>query len=209
MQNICKTSEIYLQNANILTYFAVEINILTLFAFNIMEKTKDNQKWQKDFIDYLNNNIHLSSPTQLNDYFHVDVVAHAYEKGREDGENAAKDLFLKEITEKAFKSFTENATHVYLLSKKIIDYLIENKCKPCSLFININEYVPSIIISIPDKFLLDDQFIYLAYSKLFEIKNIYQKLNNKAMDIGFIGSENLDIQSLKADGYGYIENYCG
>jgi len=161
------------------------------------------------FQDYLEQNKHLSKSEISNEYFHVNVVADAYNKGFEDGEQNAKQNFIDDIISKHNEQFVQNSVFIYILSKRIIDYFISQNCKPCSLFINLSARIPSVIISIPDEYLLDDDFVDLAYSKVFEIRQVYDNVYKKMLDIGLIGSSNLNIDLLKADRYDYQENYCG
>jgi hypothetical protein len=74
---------------------------------------------------------------------------------------------------------------------------------------NIGARIPAVIITIPNNFLLDDDFVTNAYGKVFEIRDIYEKLYGKMLDIGLMGAENIDVELLSTDGFGYSENYNG
>lgn len=142
-------------------------------------------------------------------YYHVNVVAEAYAQGFCDGEKSGKKDIVSEIVKQEIEKFTQKANQIYILSKRIISHLNKQSYKVSSLHINLNFKRPSVIISVSDEQLNNDEFVKLAYSKMFEVKDIYTKLFGEYLDLGLVSFDNLDKNLLKEDGFGYIEEYCG
>lgn len=140
-------------------------------------------------------------------YYHVDVVAEAYNKGFSDGKKSGKSEFLKLIVSNEIEKFTQKANQIYILSKNVISLLKEKGFGITGLYINLSPNRPSVIISVSNEYLNNDLFVETAYAKILENKKIFTKLFNEPLDIGFISSDNLDEDSLMEDGYGYIEKY--
>lgn len=101
--------------------------------------------------------------------------------------------------------FTQKANQVYILTNVAIDYFRKNGYSVNSFFINIVHPNPQAIITVDNAQLLDDDFVQLAYSKLFELKKIFSKLFDNTFDIGLLASDSLDLQSLKEDRFDYSE----
>lgn len=140
-------------------------------------------------------------------YYHVNVVAEAYTRGFSDGKQSGQSEFMELLISKEIEKFTQKANQIYILSKNVISLLLENKFEVSGLYINLSPNRPSVIISVANEFLNDDNFVEIAYSKVYENKKIFTKLFNEPLDIGFISSDNLDEDLLKEDGFGYIEKY--
>lgn len=140
-------------------------------------------------------------------YYHVNVVAEAYSKGFSDGKKSGKNEFIKLIISKEIEKFTQKSNQIYILSKNVISLLIEKDFIVSGLHIKLDNNRPSVIISIPNEFLNNDSFVEIAYSQVHDNKNIFTKLFNEPLDIGFLSSENLDDNLLKDDGFGYVEKY--
>lgn len=140
-------------------------------------------------------------------YYHVDIVAEAYSKGFSDGKQSGQIEFMDLIISKEIEKFTQKANQIYILSKNTISYLEKNEFKLSGLYINLTPTRPGVIISVSDKYLNDDAFVEMAYAKIFENKNIFNKLFDSPFDIGLLSSDSLNEELLKADGYGYIEKY--
>lgn len=140
-------------------------------------------------------------------YYHVDVVADAYNKGFTDGKKSGRSEFLQMIVSNEIEKFSQKANQIYILSKNVIAFLENKEFKIAGLYINLTPKRPSVIISVPNEFLNDDLFVESAYTKVHENKNIFSKLFNEPLDIGFISSDNLDENLLKEDGFGYTEKY--
>jgi hypothetical protein len=141
------------------------------------------------------------------EFYHVNVVAEAYNQGFKDGEKSKRKDIIDELVKKEIEHFTQKANQIYILSNRIISHLNENSYKTCSLHLNLTFQRPSVIIAVPADQLVDDEFINIAYSKMLEIKEIYTKLFNEYLDIGLVSSENLDEEMLLSDGFGYKEVY--
>lgn len=140
-------------------------------------------------------------------YYHVDIVADAYNQGFLDGKKSGKAVFLENLISNEIEKFTQKANQIYILSKNVISFLAQKKFNVVALYINLNPNRSSVIISVKNDILNDDTFVEIAYSKTFENKKIFSKLFNEALDIGFLASDNLDEKLLREDGFGYIEKY--
>src|SRR5690554_4099279 len=140
-------------------------------------------------------------------YYHVDVVADAYNQGFSDGKKSGKKEFIDLIISNEVEKFTQKANQIYILSKNVISTIIQKRYAAAGLYINLTPERPSVIISIPNEFLNNDDFVKVGYSKIHENKKIYAKLFDEMLDIGFVSSDNLEEDLLKEDGFGYIEKY--
>lgn len=161
------------------------------------------------FQNYIEHYVESAKTAETELYFHVDVVADAYSQGFADGKNIGTKEFIGSIITKHNDHLFHRATIIYSLSKLIIEDFVKKSCQPCSLFINVDDKLPSVFIAIPEKFMLDDDFITFAYSKIAEIRKLYKGTFNQMLDIALMIGENLDKELLKADGYSYQEDYCG
>ena len=140
-------------------------------------------------------------------YYHFDKVAEAYEKGFNDGQNVGKKTFLKSFIDKEIEKFTQKANQIYILSKKVISLIEENNYKVEALYIGLSFDKPSVIISVKNETLNNDEFTKIAYTRIFKVKEIYDELFDEVLDIGLVGSDNLDEEILKDEGFDYIEQY--
>lgn len=161
--------------------------------------------------DLFHNYLHsLKDEVQTNatdGYYHVNVVAEAYSKGLSDGKKLGKEEFFNTIISDEIEKFTQKANQIYILSKRTISFLKEQKFDAKGLYINLRPSRSSVIISVDNSILNDDKFVEIGYQNLFESKKIFEKLFNESLDIGFMSNDNLDENLLKEDGFGYIENY--
>ena len=157
------------------------------------------------FRDYIDKHKHEVRDSSSEQYYHVDVVADAYNQGFSDGEKSGRKDFLDALIKREVEKFTQKANQIYILSHRIIDYIKEIKFSANALYINLSPNRPSVIISIPNKDLTNDEFVKKSYTKLNEIKKIYTKLFNEYLDMGFVSSDNLDDSILHEDGFGYKE----
>ncbi|MFW5805139.1 MAG: hypothetical protein ACOCVX_01295 [Bacteroidales bacterium] len=171
-----------------------------------MNKPLDNTGL-KSFNDYISKYKEEARTKESKDYFHVDVVTQAFTEGYNKGKKIADSQFVNELINERNEKFQERSTLIYILSKKVVDYIKELKYSPISLHINLKTNRPSVIIAVPSKALLKDCFIDNAYEKLFEIRDTYEKLTNEILDIGYIGGGDIDKSLLKADGFGYSETF--
>lgn len=159
------------------------------------------------FLEYLNTCKGEVKSKSQEGYYHVDVVADAYNQGFNDGEKQAKEDFMNKMIAKEIEKFSQKANQIYILSKVVIDCLEKNHFEPDGLHINLKMNKPSVIISVKNELLNNDDFVNLAYEKAFENKDIYLKLFGETLDIGFVASNDLQINILKEDGFGYSEIY--
>jgi hypothetical protein len=172
--------------------------------FAVMKKTLDNTGLES-FNEYILNYKESARAEGSKEYFHVDVVADAYQAGFKKGKNAGEKQFIENLIAERNETFMELATLIYISSKRVVDYIKSLNYSPISLHINLSPDKPSVIIAVPNDALLDDDFIDRAYEKLFEIRDSYEKISNKMLDIGYIGGDNIDETLLKLDGFGYAE----
>lgn len=140
-------------------------------------------------------------------YYHVDVVAEAYNKGYSDGKDKGETEFIERIISNEVDSFTQKANQIYILSKKIISTLKNEKTPADGLYISLKANRFSVIISTTSEQLNNDDFVNIAYAKIFEYKKLFNHLFNEHLDIGMISSDDLDEVLLKEDGFGYHEKY--
>jgi hypothetical protein len=139
-------------------------------------------------------------------YYHVDVVADAYHQGFKDGKESGKKDYLEEINKNRLDKFVQRATQVYLLTKNVVSYLEQHKFPVVSIYLDILANCPRVIISVSNNQLNNDEFVELAYTKLFEMKRIFCNLFDSNLDMGLISCENLNTELLIKDGFGYLEN---
>ncbi|MEM7551649.1 MAG: hypothetical protein AAF363_18335 [Bacteroidota bacterium] len=140
------------------------------------------------------------------EYYHVDVVAEAYTQGFSDGKNSGKKDFLDEILKNKVEKFIQKANQVYILSQNLISYLSKEGFKIHSFYINPFPSCPKVVLSVHGELLTNDKFVELAYAKILENKNIFEKLfTPTTLDISLVSNENLDPSLLKEDGFGYHE----
>ena len=140
-------------------------------------------------------------------YYHFDIVAEAYEKGFDDGQHIGEKTFLKSFIEKEIEKFTQKANQIYILSKKVISLIEENNYNVEALYIGLSFDKPSVIISVKNDTLNNDEFTRIAYTRIFKVKEIYDELFNEVLDIGLVGADSLDEKLLKDEGFDYIEKY--
>ena len=140
-------------------------------------------------------------------FYHVNIVAEAYTQGFLDGKKTGEKNFVDELIKTEVDKFMRKANQIYILSKELISYLEESSFKVSSLHINLSFQRPSVILAVSPVLLNDDFFTKTAYNKMFDIKEIYLKIFNEYLDMGFVSTNNLDIESLKNEGFGYNERY--
>lgn len=140
------------------------------------------------------------------EYYHVNVVAEAYNQGFSDGKNSGRKDFVDAVVKSKVEKFIQTANQVYILSQNLITFLEKKGYKADSLYINLYPRCPKVILAIRDEFLLNDNFVEVAYEKILENKAIFSKLFSPAvLDISLVSTENLDPKLLKEDGFGYEE----
>jgi hypothetical protein len=171
-------------------------------------ETKDNDKQTgiNLFNNYLSRHQEFSKQTKVNHfYYHVDVVADAYGQGLKDGKNIGKKDFIDKIMKSTAERFAEKANQVYILTKNTLSYIIGKGYDVNSFYINIYHNNPKVIIAVDNKYLLDDDFVEFAYSKIYDAKNTFTSIFDNTLDISLAGTENLDIELLEQDGFEYSE----
>lgn len=157
------------------------------------------------FHSYLSNYKDQVREQSTDGYYHVDVVAEAYNQGFSDGEKSGRQDFLEQILKGRVERFAQKSNQVYILTQRVVSYLSVHKYKVHSFHINLYPSCPKVVISVDNDVLLDDEFVEKAYSKIFEMKRIFSALFDSYLDMGLIGSIDLDSQALQEDGFGYSE----
>jgi len=140
-------------------------------------------------------------------YFHADVVAEAYKQGLSDGKEIGEKGFMTQLVKSQVEKFVQKSNQIYILCQNIISTLKKENYNVSALYIDITPNRPSVILTVGGDLLLDDEFVTLAYSKVHENREIYFKLFDEMLDVGFVSNDNLDTNLLKADGFGYKEEY--
>lgn len=170
------------------------------------EKVIDKQTGINVFNNYLSRHQETAELTKVSDlYYHVNVVAEAYDQGLADGKNIGKQDFINKIMKSTAEKFAERANQVYILTKTTLSHIIQNGYNVNSFYINIFQNNPKVIIAVNNDFLLNDNFVELAYTKIFEAKTTFSSLFDNTLDISLVGVENLDIELLCQDGFEYSE----
>lgn len=140
-------------------------------------------------------------------YYHVNVVAEAYNAGFNSGEASAKNAFMDKIISKFSENFKEKANQIYLSSKAVASNLIKEGYSVDGIYINISLDKPKVILSVPDEQMLDNDFVEFVYTRIHEVQNSFYTLFNSSLDLSLVGSEYLDEDLLKCDGFGYSEKF--
>ena len=159
------------------------------------------------FNQYLDNCKEAVRSNPSEGYYHVNVVAEAYNQGFSDGKKSAKKDFTAFVVAQEIEKFAHRANQIYILSKNLINHLKEQGFQAKGLFINLSFKNPSAIIVVTNMLLNNDEFVEKAYAKMFINKNIFFELFHQTLDTGFIANDNLDEAALKADGFEYLEKY--
>lgn len=141
------------------------------------------------------------------EYYHVNVVVDAFNRGKEVGKEEGLDDYLKEVLMRKIELFQSKANQIYILSRKVVGDIKEQNFTACSLHINVNPSRPNVVISVPETALLQDKFIDSIYNNIAIYKKIYFELFEEMLDIGLMPMENIDFESLKEEGYDYHESF--
>ncbi|MEM6738337.1 MAG: hypothetical protein AAF620_19945 [Bacteroidota bacterium] len=158
------------------------------------------------FIQYLNSIKDQVKKDSSDGYYHVDIVADAYSQGYQDGQKSGKKDFIKKVLKERIERFTQTANQVYILTSKLVSVLKDSDYDVVSFHIDLNTTCPRSLIVVDIEILNDDKFVYLAYSTIKELKDVFKKIFADSMlDMSIIGSENLEYSLLSEDGFGYSE----
>lgn len=159
------------------------------------------------FLEYLNQYKEEVRSTTGNEFYHVDVVAEAYNQGFNDGSESARDEFVEQLIQKRVEEFKKKAQQVYILSSRLISFLREKGFNVEALYISPTFIAPKALIVVNEELILNDDFVFAVYPKIHEFREIFCQLFSDVLDMGIVGSEDLDTQLLKEDGFGYEEIY--
>lgn len=157
------------------------------------------------FHSYLKRNRDDARTTASNNYYHVDVVAEAFNEGFSAGEQSEKKEYVNKLIKSRVEELTQKANQVYILTNRVVSHIKKNGYSVNSFHLNIFHENPKVIISIDNQLLLNDDFIENTYKMIFEMKRIFDELFHVDLDMGLIGSSNLDLDVLTQDGYEYSE----
>ena len=170
-----------------------------------------NMTGTEQFQSYLRKHNDDVRNTAVNNYYPANVVAEAFSEGFTVGEKLGKQTRKEEIIAKLVKNrideLTQKATQVYILTSRVVNHIKKNGNKVHSFHLNIFDENPKVILAIHNELLLNDEFVKDTYSKIFEIKRIFDEIFNVDLDMGLIGSDNLDLELLSEDGYEYSEQF--
>ncbi|WP_166921975.1 hypothetical protein [Flavobacterium poyangense] len=170
------------------------------------QETLQNSTGIKLFNEYLANHSEDAKTSQTNDsYYHVDIVAEAYGQGLNDGKNLGRKDFLEKVMKSSADRFAQKANQVYICTKKTQSFLDQNGYTVQSFHINIFHSNPKVIIAVSNELLLNDEFVELAYTKIHEVKCAFKELFDSTLDMGLIGSDNIDLELLGQDGFEFSE----
>lgn len=173
---------------------------------SIQSTETENKSGINLFNNYLNRHQESSKKSKVNDlYYHVNVVAEAYDQGLNDGKNLGRQDFMNKIMKSSEETFIEKANQVYICVKSTLTYLNQKGYSVQSFHINIFHNNPKVIIAISNDLLLNDDFVELAYTKIHEVKCFFNALFDNTLDMGVIGSDNLNLELLSQDGFEYSE----
>ncbi|QEC52508.1 hypothetical protein EDD80_11348 [Anseongella ginsenosidimutans] len=172
-----------------------------------MSITKIKKNGTEQFQRYLSHFKDQAKREESNNFYHVDVVADAYNQGFCDGEQSGRKEFVEELVKGSTERFVQKATQVYILTNLAVDHIQKNQYHVHSFFINIVHPNPQVIIVVPNEQLLDDKFVKETYEKMFELKKIFCKLFGDTFDIGLMGAEGIDLDALKEDRFDYSESF--
>lgn len=158
------------------------------------------------FHSYLQKHKNEVQNSSSENYYPENVVADAFSEGFNAGEESGKQDFLSKLIKKKIEELTQKANQVYILTNRMVDFLKKKNYSVDSFYISVFHENPKVIITVSNTLLIDDEFVDYAYSKVFELKRIFNDLFEGALDMGIMGSEFIDTESLINDGFEYSED---
>lgn len=161
----------------------------------------------QSFQNYLKTHEHVVKVKATNNYYPVDVVAEAFTEGFNAGEKFGKEELIERLVRSQFEELTQKANQVYILTSLVIKHIRENGFDVKSFHMDIFHENPKVIIAVENNLLLNDNFVDTSYQKIFEVKRVFDDLFHKDLDMGIIGSNDMDIALLRNDGYQYSEEF--
>ncbi|NJW53818.1 hypothetical protein [Salinimicrobium oceani] len=172
-----------------------------------MSISQMNKTGTELFQSYLRNHKDDVRSTAANNYYHVDVVAEAFNEGFSAGEKSGKKEFVNKLIKSRVEELTQKANQVYILTNRVISFIKQKGHAVDSFYINIFHDNPQVVIAVDNDLLINDDFVTQAYSKVFEMKRIFNDLFDCALDMGIMGAAEIDVEALKADGFEYSEDF--
>jgi hypothetical protein len=132
-------------------------------------------------------------------YFPFSVIADAFEKGTEHGEEAFKqkvrDLYVKNI-EIALDAIG-----------KLLSCIEENNYKVNKLYLNHSISQSLVLIGVDEALIYDENFINIAYSKASEIQSSTSVEKEANIEIGFIDTTDIDEDLVLHEGYTFSYDF--
>lgn len=161
---------------------------------------------QISFHEFIRTKQDESTSQKQDNFYSVDVVADAYSQGFKDGANDPIE-FKKQLKKLAIERFINKSNNIYVIVSDYIKHLKNSGINVSNLYGNFTHRGVSILISIPNEQLLDDDLNTIAYQKLYEISKSYTKENNEFLDVSLISDSNIDAESILKNGYTFTEMY--
>lgn len=171
-----------------------------------MSSIINQSKGTDSFNEYLSKYKSEVKRESADEYYHVDVVADAYQKGYVDGKKSGTKDLVNDVFQKHIEHFKQKSNQVYILTTRLISFLKEREYFAHSFYLDVNPTCPKVLIAVPDQYLLNDEFVKFAYNKVNELRKVFVELFGKNLDMSLVGSDNLDKESLQEDGFGYSES---
>lgn len=169
-----------------------------------MSKVKTSDVY---FSTYIKEQKQYAIDQQIENYYPVNVVAEAFQKGFDAGAKNAESDYLEDLKNQLLDKFVSKANEVYILSNELIKYLQSNQYKIDSLLGNFSFNSIKVLITVPITTIEDETFTELAYTKLHEIAKQFTSQHKELLDISIIPSEDLDEELLESDGFRFKEDY--
>lgn len=137
----------------------------------------------------------------MDGYFPFSVIADAFEKGTEHGEETFKqklrDIYVNNI-ETALDAVTQ-----------LLNHIEEHEYTANKLFLNHSINQTFVLIAVNDEYNIDENFIKIAYGKASEIQNEFLNSKETNIEINFIDTSNLNEELIKHDGYSFNFDFKG
>jgi hypothetical protein len=147
-------------------------------------------------------------------YYSFDIVADAFEKGKQHGFEKGQEQAIREGREHARNQLIEATREKYFASAKLtseafgemLKFLKESGYSARKLFINASIKGAACIFSVDETIYLADEFIDIAYAKLVELETKYY-LNGLDLQMSFINNDTeINYELLRSDGYDFAIN---
>ena len=147
-------------------------------------------------------------------YYSFDIVADAFEKGKEHGFEEGKEHAFEKGKEHAREQLIQLIREKYYSSAKLtseafgemLKFINDSGYAAKKLFINNTINSAHCIFSVDETTYISDDFIDRSYKKIVELETKY---HDKGLDLqmGFINDDtDINLELLRSDGFGYAIN---